>query len=203
MLLPMKRVVLVHGLFMPSFIMSFLYHQLKQQGFMVTLFSYSTRDFEQGVRKLNREVLQGGQVYFVGHSLGGLLIRRYFEKYQPHFDDTCIVTIGTPHNGSRVARIVYYKTGTLILKKSTHILSQGLRYSGSNVVVGCIVGVKNIGLGNFFRNGKGDGMVLIEEAILKGAKDVCYVHYSHTAMLYCKPVAQQVVQFINTRQFIH
>ncbi|CAG9296371.1 esterase/lipase family protein [Celerinatantimonas diazotrophica] len=125
MLLPIKKVVLVHGLFMPSVMMLFLYCQLKRQGFVVTLFSYPTRDFEQGVRKLNREVGQGGQVYFVGHSLGGLLIRRYFEKYRPHFDDTCIVTIGSPHNGSRVARIVCSKTGTLVLKKiGSHFISR-------------------------------------------------------------------------------
>lgn len=199
----MKKVVLVHGLFMPGVIMQFLYRKLKRQGFAVTMFSYHTLDFEQGVTKLNREVSQGGEVYFVGHSLGGLLIRRYFEKYQPYFDDTCIVTIGTPHNGSRVARIVCDKTGTLILKKSSQILSQGLASHLSNVAIGCIVGLKNIGLGNFFRNGKGDGMVLVDEAILESAKDICYVNYNHTAMIYSKQVVQQIIRFIDTRQFIH
>ncbi|WP_131912844.1 hypothetical protein [Celerinatantimonas diazotrophica] len=72
-----------------------------------------------------------------------------------------------------------------------------------NVAIGCIVGVQNIGLGNFFGNGTGDGMVLTDEASLQSAKDTCYVNSNHTAMLYRKLVVKQITLFINTRKFAH
>ena len=197
----MSKIVLVHGLFMPGLIMQYLYRHLKKNGYDVYIFSYNTFQFEQGVDRLNDSVVQGGRVYFVGHSLGGLLIRRYFEKYNPKFQDSCIVTLGTPHNGSIVAKKIMEKTSNRLFLKTSDILSNGLKYQNTEVDIGLIIGSLNIGVGNVFKNKNGDGVVLLEESILEGAKDTVVINSNHTGLVYSKEAVMHIVRFIKERKF--
>ncbi|MBF9000247.1 MULTISPECIES: alpha/beta hydrolase [Vibrio] len=198
----MKKIVLVHGLYMPKNIMQLLAHRLKPRGYKVQVFGYNTLQFNKGVEKLNQEVQQGGDVVFVGHSLGGLLIREYFSRYQPNFVDPCIVTLGTPHNGSRVARYIEGKLGRFPFKNTSDVLAKGLDTSSQEPDVGCIVGTMNIGLGNFIKIGDGDGVVEVTEAILPEAKDMIELKLNHTSLIYSQKVVDQIVSFIETRSFL-
>ncbi|MFA0124230.1 esterase/lipase family protein, partial [Vibrio sp. 10N.261.48.A2] len=125
-----KHIVLVHGLYMPALIMQYLDRNFKKRGFTTHKFAYNSLRFPSAAKRLNRFVNarfnEYDEVYFFGHSLGGLLIRHYFKFYQPHFADTCIITAGTPHNGATIAKTLSNHGLGFIFGSSKMILSDGL-----------------------------------------------------------------------------
>jgi len=94
---------------MPGFALSLLSYRLKRCGFEVMLFSYSSthRDVTTNAANLTRfiETCNANLIPLVGHSLGGLVIRQMLHD-TPELSSRIgrIVTMGTPHNGSEVAR---------------------------------------------------------------------------------------------------
>jgi len=203
-----KAIVITHGLFMKKEVMIFLHKEFEKLGYQVYNFGYDTRKFSgETIEKFKNYIVQipEPQVYFVGHSLGGLLIRRYFESYNPSFEDTCIITLGTPHKGSSLGKKVQESIFSgLIGSASTSGMVNGLpEWDSSLADLGCIVGVTNIGVNNLFNieKGAGDGTVLVSEAVCDNAKDVIEVNSNHTALIYSKTSVKLVDNFIKTRSF--
>ncbi len=57
-------------------------------------------------------------VCFLGHSLGGLMARRLAAEPDFYGRTRCIVTLGTPHQGSALARLAVGKLGRLLVPGS-------------------------------------------------------------------------------------
>lgn len=203
-----KAVVLVHGLFMKKQIMSYLKFSYEKNGFIVYNFDYNTVKYnDETLSSFNNFVLniKEKDVYFVGHSMGGILIRNYFEKYNPIFNDTCIVTIGTPHNGSSLGKKVKETYFDFILGTAGDSgVFDGLPEWSEKCDLGCIIGIWNLGPNNIYnaKRKEGDGTVLVTEAYLKNAKDTIKIKSNHTGLVYSKKVIKHSIKFFKERSFI-
>lgn len=199
-------VVLVHGLWMTGWDMYLLAYRMEQCGFRVYRFSY--RSTHYGLREnaflLNRflETIAGDTVHLVGHSLGGLVIRRLFLDY-PRQRPGRVVTLGTPHRASRTAqRLQRNRLGRWALGKSYSALTTSLPPWDSRRELGSIAGCRPIGAGRFFRclPEQNDGTVAVDETVVPGAAHLVLPVF-HMGMLVAKSTAREVCHFLHHGRF--
>ena len=202
----MKNVVLIHGLYMPTLTMKVLANRLESKGYSVHVFGYNTLDFGSAAAKLNAFVgarfSAQDDVHFVGHSMGGLVIRDYFDKFKPVFNDSSVVTIGSPHSGAMCARFLKKFKTSFILGRSVEALSTGLEQKPVHPDFGVIVGTCNAGLGYIIGMKGGDGLVSLDDAKFEYAKETTFINREHIALIYSKTVVEQVHSFIESRAFV-
>jgi pimeloyl-ACP methyl ester carboxylesterase len=108
-------VLLVHGLIDNRSVFSVMNRSLRKRGFShVCTWNYSPLldDITRGAADLGAHVEriceQTGydRVHVVGHSLGGLIARYYVQRLGGDRRVEALVTVGTPHQGSRWAHVV-------------------------------------------------------------------------------------------------
>lgn len=204
-----KAIVLAHGLFMKKGIMTYLKSAFERRGFVVYNFDYKTTEYSEKTLSEFHDFLKKVKeedVNFVGHSMGGLLIRNYFDKYKPKYKSTSIVTLGTPHKGSSLGLKVKESIVGFILgnaPESGVTSDSELPPWSGEYDLGVIIGIYNVGPNNVFNygRGEGDGTVLVSEAILENAKDTIYIGANHTGLVYSRKAVKQVISFIETRKF--
>lgn len=106
-------ILLVHGILDNHSIFALLQRALRRRGF-VTVSSYDygllTRDIPAAARLLGDAVEKLAadtgyeRVHVVGHSLGGLIARYYVQRLGGDARVHTLVTLGTPHRGTELAR---------------------------------------------------------------------------------------------------
>ncbi len=199
-----ERIILVHGLFMHAVVMQYLYRQLTALGYEVNCFSYHSvkNTMEENTNELLQFVQQhyqaGDVCHFVGHSLGGLLIRLAYEKAPEYFTGR-IVTLGTPHKGSLVAKRVAEDIHERILGGSyANALDGELPKWSGEVELGSIAGNKCIGIGMAMSSlpKPNDGTVSVFETQLDNQTDSVSLPLSHTALVYSKRVVKAIDTFL-------
>jgi pimeloyl-ACP methyl ester carboxylesterase len=108
-------VLLVHGLVDNRSVFAVMRRSLRRRGFTsVHSWNYSPRlaDVVDAAADLGARVERICQdtghdrVHVVGHSLGGLIARYYVQRLDGHRRVDSLVTLGTPHAGSRWAHVV-------------------------------------------------------------------------------------------------
>ncbi|MDR1193401.1 MAG: alpha/beta fold hydrolase [Peptococcaceae bacterium] len=131
--------------------------------------------------KIRGEIEKYEKVHFVGYSMGGLIIRRYLQEYNPPNSGRCVF-IATPHLGTELANIA----GNLPLAADFLNSIKDLRKSENNKYVlsreqeiGLIIGKKTAGLGKVVFDSLNDGLVEVESALSEDAKDVRVLNYTH------------------------
>lgn len=227
-----KAVVVLHGFMNKSFIMKYLGFKLNSSEYKVYYFGYNTRKYsDKTLMDLDKFIssLKESEVYLVGHSMGGLVIRNYLHSESPRpegldfsllTDKECqsyniiskimaVVTIASPHYESITAHNVKKKFRGFLGNAGESGLTKELNEWSSEIPVGCIAGVnsskisKNLFL--FFSDKKSlnDGTIFIEEALLKNSKDSIILKGSHTGLLFKKEVAMQTLYFLNNLKFKH
>lgn len=203
------QVFLVHGLFMHGVVMSYLAAQLKKRGYQTEVFSYPSLKYqlsdnaERFVRFVERHQDAERVCHFVGHSLGGLLIRLAYEK-KPLVFTGRIVTIGTPHAGSEVARRVAKDLHQSLLGGAyLSALDGDLPAWQGEVELGSIAGNRCLGIAMAMRNLEkpNDGAVTVKETYLAKQTDHAQVALSHTALIYSKRVVQLTHRFLQQGRF--
>jgi pimeloyl-ACP methyl ester carboxylesterase len=205
-----STVILVHGLWMAGFQLGVLKHRLEANSrFHVAAFSYpslqgSMNDHARSLVDFAR-AQKSGELHFVGHSLGGIVILRALQLT----DDLPAgraVLLGSPCQGSRaaqgVARIPFGKAilGGAINEECVEWSPR--EWSGRREI-GVIAGSVRFGLGRLFADLESDhdGTVLVEETRLPGSKDHIVVGTTHTGMLLSSEVADQAAHFLQTGAF--
>lgn len=199
-------VVLVHGLWMPGWDMYLLAKRLEGCGFRVYRFTY--RSVRHGLRenafRLNHFLtsVTGGTVHLVGHSLGGLVIRRLFLDY-PKQRPGRIVTLGTPHRPCRIALRLSGPLGRRLLGRSHPALTEPLPAWRGDRPLGSIAGRLPLGFGRLLRclPEPNDGTVAVDETIVPGITERIILPVSHMGMLVAPGVAREVCAFLNTGHF--
>ena len=208
--MPNEIVVLVHGLWVNGLEMGWLRRCLESAGYQAVQFSYpsiTNTPFENAM-DLNAmaERLPAETVHFVGHSLGGIVIRHLFYHF-PRQRPGRIVTLGTPHNGSAAAAgLASFLPGRLLLGKSLlHGLLGPLPPWNGEHELGSIAGTVRLGLGLLIRGipRPSDGTVAVVETRLTGISNHIELPVSHTSMLFSRAVARQVCQFLQNGSFQH
>lgn len=203
-------VVFVHGLWMTGLDQWWLRRAVARCGYRVKQFTCPTLrcDVKQNAMRLNTFLhKQNGNVatiHLVGHSLGGLVIRQLFHDY-PEQRPGRIVTLGTPHNGSAIARIFNRnRIGQLLLGKSRlhGLLGEMPPWRGARDL-GVVAGTRDHGIGRAVCQlpKPNDGTVAVEETRLQGMADHIELPVSHSAMLLSNMVVKQVVHFIEWGRF--
>jgi pimeloyl-ACP methyl ester carboxylesterase len=204
-------VVFVHGLFLSGREFALLRRRLAHEhGFEGYRFSYPT------VRGSLVAVLQSltdfvaridaDQVHFVGHSLGGIVLSRYFER-ESDARAGRVVLLGSPLLGSRSAQAV--GRHALLRRMVGPLVTQELvddceprRWTGARQL-GVIAGTRPVGLGRFFAkfDEASDGTVAVSETKLPGHTAHLTVPVSHMGMLGSGVVAKSVGEFLTHGRF--
>ncbi|WP_455199633.1 esterase/lipase family protein [Kaarinaea lacus] len=199
-----ETVVLIHGIWMTGLDMSLLRHRLKQCGFNPVQFSYPTMrcNLKDNAAKLQRFVqkLDVDTVHFVAHSLGGLLLRQFFHDY-PNQRPGRVVTLGTPHTGSLVARRMGSNPfGRMLLGQS---FSHGLRGDVpawmADRELAVFAGRVSVGAGRLVQQlpRPNDGTVAVEETVLPGMDRHQVFDTTHMGLLFSEEVAKATCDFLH------
>ncbi len=201
-------VVLVHGIWMNGMDMSLLRKRLNDSGFNTHQFTYhSLRNSpaENAIDlKVFSEKINAKTIHYVGHSLGGLVIRHLL-SYSPDPRTGRIVTLGTPHHPSSAAmRLRGFALGRMLLGRSTiRGLAGDLPPWNSNYELGVIAGNQRFGAGMLIPGipKPSDGTVSVAETRLEQMTDHCVLPVTHTGMLFSKEAARQIVCFLLNGKF--
>jgi triacylglycerol lipase len=209
-------VVVLHGLGRTSASMSNITSALRKHGYLVVTENYPSRSAP--VAELSAVVgkaiqscrsLGATRVSFVTHSLGGILVRVYFQTHEPSGIGK-VVMLAPPNHGSEIVDAYadkwWYRsaTGPAGQQLGTHPdeLIAGLR--SLPLEVGVIAGNKSAD--PWFSSvmpGPNDGKVSVRSARLEGMKDFIVVPYSHTFMAKRAKVVAQVLAFLAKGKFDH
>lgn len=199
-----RRVVLLHGLWMPRASMRWLAARLAQAGFAPRIFSYATvaGGPEAAVPSLVK-LLQREETHVLAHSLGGLVAVRALELH-PSLPVRRMVCLGSPLCGSAAATgLARLPLAAASLGRSAGLLQHGCgRWTGA-AELAVIAGRTPVGLGQLFGRFKGenDGTVAVDETRLDGLADHTVIAASHTGLLFSAEAASQAVAFLRSGQF--
>lgn len=215
--LPPKHVILLHGLHMHAWSMRPLANSLEKLGFHANCFGYYSviHPLSTHSKRLydwidRQNFAKNEPLHFVGHSLGGLVIRDFISRYGNVMGRTeginigRVVTIGTPHNGSLSAERLRPIVPIFLGKSYVNGLDGKMPSLSDGVELGVIAGSKPAGLGRLVlpkMPEPNDGTVLISETRLGNATDHLIMPHSHTGMPFTKAVAEQTAYFLENGVF--
>lgn len=194
-----KRVVVLHGLYMSGFVMRPLCSQLEKSGLDILNLSYNTLSPDRAaIFKQIDNFIDDKNTALVCHSMGGLVARAYLAANSEQSQNvTKVITLGTPHKGSHIARRMQQKGFDVFLKNSVEFL---LTENGDwpfNAKLYSIAGDLPIGLMPLIAKGsQSDGTVLIDETKLNGMAEHKVFHLSHTSMIYSRQVMNYIAELL-------
>ena len=208
-----EKVVLVHGFGRSPKAMSDFGEFLESKGYQVYRVGYSslTQDIEgikeEFSKKVDKFIIStDDRVHFVGHSMGGLLIRSYLGEKTPRGLGN-VVIMGSPSKGTPV--VDHYKKKWYFSLAGPALKS--LSASGSKFLkslkkpdynLGVIAGVVDRPSKEHILPGKDDGLVPFESTKVEGSKDFMVFNVSHYMLRYDQHVMDQVHFFLKNSKFI-
>ena len=203
--------VFVHGLWLTGAESALLRRRIAaSHGFHCHSFTYRTvgSSVQPVIQKLAEFVsrIDADRVHFVGHSLGGIVLHRYFVAAKD-LPPGRVVFLGSPtvksKTAERVGRLPVFRS--MIGRMVTDELVQptGAREWRCDRELGCIAGTRPMGLGRFFArfDEENDGTVAVSETMIPGLTDHLVLPHSHIGMLFAQDVAEQVAAFVRTGRF--
>lgn len=209
-------VVLLHGLGRTSYSMHSLEQALEQDGYTVVNNGYPSRRASiddlsavvgEGIAECRK--YQANEINFVTHSLGGILVRKYFQNHVVP-EARRVVMLGPPNHGSEVAtqnrNKWWYKlfAGPAGQELGVEPESTPNQLKKIQLEIGIIAGTKS--LNPWFSSvikGTDDGKVSVESARLEEMRDFISVPHSHSYMAESDDVYKQVSFFLTLGTFRH
>ena len=205
-------IILLHGLARSSTSMWLLASRLEDAGYFVRRIGYNSLDQnpDEILKDISSQINQCCQkhtqsVHFVGHSLGGLMVRAYLQNNK--IDKLGrVVLLGTPNKGSEAAD--HFSNSWLM-----NILGPTAKTLGTDdnsfpnslkapyYPVGIIAGVVKSELNDPVIPGKDDGVVSVEATKIDGMTDFIIIETGHSMMRYDSEVADQTIEFIKNGVF--
>jgi pimeloyl-ACP methyl ester carboxylesterase len=205
------HVVYVHGLWLPGEESLILRRRLAQEfGFKLHSFRYysSSSTMSDIIANLDAFVraLGATTVHFVGHSLGGLVIYRFLERF-PEQPPGRAVFLGVPCVASRAAETVgRFAPAAQLMGPSVaeELLQPRARRWTHARPLGIVAGSQAFGLGQFLArfDEQSDGTIAVSETRMPGATDYLVLPVSHLGMLLSARVARQTGQFLSHGRFL-
>jgi pimeloyl-ACP methyl ester carboxylesterase len=206
-------VVLVHGLWMGSWVMSAMGMRLRRCGFRTAFFSYPSMSdsLSRNALRLSRFVadLAASQIHFIGHSLGGLLVLQMLAEFpQPRVGR--VILAGSPYAacaaGTRLSCLGpgRYILGRSMLQWLNQIAATGPR-GGHLPEIGVIAGCRSLVAGRLIARlpVPNDGVVAVEETQIPAASDRIVLNIGHSEMLLSAELVRQACSFLRHGHFLH
>jgi pimeloyl-ACP methyl ester carboxylesterase len=208
----LSAVVYVHGLWMPGEESLILRSRLAHEfGLELHAFHYSA--VSAGMSRITTQLgefvreLAPSAVHFVGHSLGGLVIHRFLERF-PEQPPGRVVFLGTPSVGSRAAEHaarfapIAHLMGQSVAEELLKPRERQWKFSRA---LGIVAGTQPIGLGQLLAHFKeeNDGTIAVSETYMPGASDHIVLPVSHMGMLLSARVAHETGLFLTQGRFSH
>lgn len=208
-----ETVVLIHGLGRSNSAMWLIAKRLKDAGFNVERVGYAS--LNNTPEKIQADVNQQinaccsqreKTVHFVGHSLGGLVIRAYLGENEVK-NLGKVVLIGTPSNGTPVVDIYKDKwwmklAGDTALALGTDNDAFPQSLPKPHYPLGIIAGDHEKRPFSKRIPGADDGLVAVDSTLVEGMTDFIVLPTSHTMMKYNKAVFKQTLHFLNNGRFM-
>ena len=147
---------------------------------------------------------EGAPTSFIGHSLGGLIVRTLDKEALCVTPLHRLVTLGTPHQGAVIARILSrYKLANTIFGP---VLNEIGAFDGSfaprSLEIGCLAGGTNTRIGFFpFAGQDNDGLVLASEATLEQATDRKTIPVLHALLPFSASATRLSASFLLSGSF--
>ena len=197
-------VVLLSGLWTPSWAMLLLQRRIERAGLRCVRFDYaSTRaGLDENARRLASFVaaLAAPRVCVVGHSLGGV-IALHAAATHALANVRRIVMMGSPYGDSYAARsLARWAFGRWMLGKTVPAwLGCSKPRPPQGIEVGVVTGTLAVGLGMLVAPGMPrphDGVVRAEETRVQGMSAQVEVPVSHIGMAFSRRVGRLVVSFL-------
>ena len=206
----MGHVVYVHGLWMPGDESLVLRHRLGQD-FGLTLhtlrYSAAYSNMDAITERLDGFVreLQVSEVHFVGHSLGGLVIHRFLERFRQQPPGRAVF-LGSPCVASRAAQQaarfapIMHLMGQSVAEE---LLQENERRWTHDRPLGIVAGTQPLGVGQLLAgfDEDNDGTVAVSETRMPGMSDHITLPVSHLGMLMSARVARETGLFLTQGRF--
>ncbi|MBI1344815.1 alpha/beta fold hydrolase [bacterium] len=204
-----RVVILLHGIIRSSKSLHVMADQLREEGYTVFPMEYpstqiSIPDAADYLNSIIEHTDGVEELYLVGHSMGGLVIRAWFASYEdPRVKR--VVMLGTPNYGAEMAdhlkrnllfRTVFGPAGRQLVTDDAGLIPT-LPIPPCEFAV--IAGARGKSGGwNPLIPGDDDGTVTVASARLLGASDFATVKLLHHALLGNRDVSTQVARFLKT-----
>ena len=213
-----ETVVLLHGLGRTSRAMLLLEADLVAAGYRVENLGYDTRSTtpQAAAGQLAARIedccsQRHAPVHFVGHSLGGLMVRAVLDQTRPRQLGR-VVLIGTPNRGSELAdadahpdwlECALEKVGPAARSLGTGPDGFAASLPPPDYEVGVIAGTRSSALAGHWLPVPNDGLVSLASARLPGAVDEITFDVGHARLRGDPRVAQQTLAFLAKGNFDH
>jgi alpha-beta hydrolase superfamily lysophospholipase len=203
--------VFVHGLWLNGAEFTLMRRRLAaSHGITGHRFSYRSvsSSVDEIVERLAHFVsrIEADRLHFVAHSLGGVVLCRYFEQVGA-IPQGRVVFLGSPTVGSQTAQNVARRAVLAPLLGRTvaaELVKPGVsrNWCGQREL-GLIAGTRPLGLGRLFSrfNEDSDGTVAVSETKLPGHSAHLTLPVSHMGLLMSAAVASQVGEFLASGRF--
>ena len=200
----LRRVLLIHGLWMPRLSMHWLARRLRGAGFATEMFGYPTvAGWPEATLPILARRLRERPAHVLAHSLGGLVTLRALEM-EPDLPVRRVVCLGSPLRGSAAAETISGQAwGKPYLGRSARLLRGGCQPWRGTADVGMVAGRTPMGLGRYFGRfqGENDGTVAVEETLLPGLADHVVIPTSHSGLLFSPDALRLAVGFFREGRF--
>ncbi|MCV6607985.1 MAG: hypothetical protein OIF32_07230 [Campylobacterales bacterium] len=208
-----EAVILIHGFGRSETSMWYFKNKLEEAGYGVKTVGYSSLNQDMdGIKKEvytdidSQDLSNYKKVHFVGHSLGGLLVRSYLgEKKIENLGN--VVIMGSPNKGTPAVDVFKNKWWFSLLGPAVKELgTSGTKFLTSlkkpYYNLGAIAGDSEIESYEYVLKGADDGLVTVESAKVEGMRDFIVLDSSHTMMRYNKSVIKQTIYFLKKGKFL-
>ena len=215
---PTKVAVLVHGYMDTRLNLYSMEKALARDGYVVINRTYPSitmsiedcADYLAGVIELGVAEIQGPyELYFVTHSMGGLVARCYLDRYHPT-QAKRLVMIATPNRGAMKAELAAkIPLADKILGPAGMEMARGRDYlhnlcGGTPAVEFAVIsGGRGDGKGySALIPGDDDGAVTVWSTYLPGAKDYLMLDHTHNAICFRDDTIQNTEAFLKNGSFL-
>ena len=191
--------------------MRYLAKKLEQQGYnaivptLPTTFRSVHECSESLAQVIEKNIPEGGVVHFVGHSMGGLIIRDYLSRTLVEGLGR-VVLIGTPNGGSPYANLLLELPFSRdILESLPDLAEPGLDIAPPRNIpapeIGIIIGTKPDFVRKLLLPGVHDGLVTAESVRYIAASDEMLVPCPHERLHWRTDTAKAIASFLETGKF--
>ena len=147
------------------------------------------------------------KISFVGHSTGGLVIRKYLDELENKEMINRAVQIATPNQGSSLATLVsdISELWTSIFTTLESLEVENVEamdlIEGDAIEIGAIAGNKSTRFFGRLLEGENDGRVKVESVKYPGLSDFIVIPYHHNEIHHQEKTAELVDRFLRTGKF--